>query len=69
MATACFEGGRVEVNSGSVTMTKSLRKRTAAACSEAEVEVAGCSRAGDKPVACSGAGIEDNRWQRQCGSF
>jgi hypothetical protein len=51
MAGARFEGGGVEVDSGSVTMTKSLRKRTAAARSEAGVEAA----------ACSEAGIEDNR--------
>jgi hypothetical protein len=66
---ACFEGGRVEVDSGSATMTKSLRKWTVAACSKAEVEVVGCSRARDKPVACSGAGIKDSRWQWQCGNF
>jgi hypothetical protein len=34
------EGGRVEVDNGSVTMTKSLRKRTAVARSEAGVKVA-----------------------------
>jgi hypothetical protein len=53
------EEGRVEVDSGSATMTKSLRKRTAVARSEAGVEAA----------VCSGAGIEDGRWQRQHGSF
>jgi hypothetical protein len=48
---ACSEGGRVKVNSGSVTMMKSLRKRTAAARSEVKVEAAECSR----------VGIEDGR--------
>jgi hypothetical protein len=48
------EGGRVEVDGGSATMTKSLRKRTATACSEVGVEAAACSR----------AEIEDDRWQR-----
>jgi hypothetical protein len=43
-------------------MTKSLRKRTVAARSEAEVVV--CSRAGDEATACSGARIEDGRWWR-----
>jgi hypothetical protein len=34
---ACSEGGGVEVDGGSVTMTKRLWKRTVAAHSEAEV--------------------------------
>jgi hypothetical protein len=59
MAVARFEGGRVEVDSGSATMTKSLRKRTAAACSEAGVEAA----------ACSEARIEDSRWRWRRGGF
>jgi hypothetical protein len=58
------EGGRVEVDNGSVTMTKSLRKRTAVARSEAGVKVAACSEAGDEAAACSGAEIEDGRWRR-----
>jgi hypothetical protein len=48
------EGGRVKVDGGSATMTKSLRKRMAAACSEIGVEAA----------ACSGAEIKDDWWQR-----
>jgi hypothetical protein len=51
---ACSEGGGVEIDGGSATMTKSLRKRTTAAQSEAGVEA----------VACSGARIGDGRWQR-----
>jgi hypothetical protein len=74
-AVACLEGGgvevdgggvlegcRVKVDSGSMTMTKSLRKRMAAARSEAGVEAAACSGARDKAAACSRAGIEDGRW-------
>jgi hypothetical protein len=74
-AVACLEGGGVEVDgggvlegcgvkvdSGSMTMTKRLRKRMAAARSEAEVEAAACSGARDKAAACSRAGIEDGRW-------
>jgi hypothetical protein len=62
----CSEGGRVEVNGDSdcAIMTKSLRKRTTAAHSEAGVEAAACSRAGDETTACSRAGIEDGRWRR-----
>jgi hypothetical protein len=63
------EGGGVEVDGDSTTMTKSLRKRTAAACSEAGVKVMLCSGVGDEAVASSGAGIEDGRWQRRCGGF
>jgi hypothetical protein len=48
------EGGTVEVDSSNMTMTKSLKKRTEAAHSEARVEA----------VACSEAGIEDDRWRR-----
>jgi hypothetical protein len=62
VAVARSEGGGVEVDSASVTMTSSLRKRTAVARSEAEVEAAACSRAGDEATALSGAGIEDGRW-------
>jgi hypothetical protein len=58
MAAARSEGGRVEVDSGSVTMTKSLRKRTAA-----------CFMARDEAAGCSGAGIEDGKWRRRCGGF
>jgi hypothetical protein len=57
------EGGGVEVNSGSATMTKSLRKRMAVACPADGVEAATCSEAGDEAAAFSGAGIEDGRWQ------
>jgi hypothetical protein len=63
------EGGGVEVDSGSVTTTKSLMKRTTVACSEASVEATACSRSGDEVAACSKAGIEDNRWWRRCGGF
>jgi hypothetical protein len=49
------KGSRVEVDDGSATMTKSLRKRTAATHSEA--------------MACSGAGIEDDKWWRRHGGF
>jgi hypothetical protein len=48
------EGGRVEVDDGSMTMTKSLRKRMTVARSEGGVEAA----------ACSGGGIVDGRWQQ-----
>jgi hypothetical protein len=61
---SCSKGGRVEVDSSSTTMTKSLRKRTAAAHSEAGVEAVVCSGAGDEVAACSRAKIEDGRWQR-----
>jgi hypothetical protein len=54
MAVACSEGGKVEVDGGSVTMTKSLRKRIVAAC---------CGDR-DEAVACSGVGIMDGRWWR-----
>jgi hypothetical protein len=59
MAAAHSEGGGVEVDSDSATMTKSLRKSTAAAYSVA----------GAKVAACSGAGIEDSRWRWRHGSF
>jgi hypothetical protein len=59
MSVARSEGGRVEVDSGSTTITKSLRRRTVVACSEAEVEA----------VVCSRARIEDSRWWRWCGGF
>jgi hypothetical protein len=63
------EGGRVEVNGGSVTMTKSLKKRTTVAHFEAGVEATACPGARDEVVACSGAGIEGDRWRQRCGSF
>jgi hypothetical protein len=63
------KGSRVEVDDGSATMTKSLRKRTAAAHSEAVVEVAVFSGTGDEAMACSGAGIEDDKWWRRHGGF
>jgi hypothetical protein len=63
------KGGRVEVDSSSATMTKSLRKRTVAARSEARVEAAASSRARDETAACSGAGIEDGRWRWRHGGF
>jgi hypothetical protein len=55
----CSEGGRVEVDSGNMTMTKSLRKRTTVARSEAGVEAAVCSE----------DGIEDGRWWWWRGGF
>jgi hypothetical protein len=63
------EGGGVEVNGGSTTMTKSLMKRIAAACSEAEVEVVASSRVGDKKMACSNAEIKEDRWRQWHGGF
>jgi hypothetical protein len=63
------KGDGVEVDSDRTTMTKSLRKRTTVAHSEAGVEAAACSGARDKATACSGDGIEDGRWRRWCGSF
>jgi hypothetical protein len=69
MTVVCSEGGGVEVDGSSTTMTKSLRKRMAAAHSEAGVEAVVCSRAGDEAAVCSGAGIEDGRWRRWRGSF
>jgi hypothetical protein len=59
MVAVCSKGDGVEVDNGNVTMTKSLRKRMAVACSEAGVKV----------VACSWAGIEDARWRRQRNGF
>jgi hypothetical protein len=64
IAVACSEGGGVEVDGDSTTMTKSIGKRTVAARSEARVEVAVCSRAEDEATVCSRAGIEDGRWRR-----
>jgi hypothetical protein len=69
MAVAHSEGGGVEVDDGSVTMTKSLRKRTAVARSEAKVEAATCSRARDKAAACSRVRTKDARWQWRHDSF
>jgi hypothetical protein len=63
------EGGGVEVDGGGVTMTKRLRNRMTVARSEAWVEVAACYWVGDEAVACSEAGIEDNRWQQWCDNF
>jgi hypothetical protein len=63
------KGGGVKVDSGSVTMTESLRNRTAAARSKVGVEAASCSGARDEAAACSGAGIEDGRWQQWHGDF
>jgi hypothetical protein len=56
-AAACSEGGRVEFDDGGVTMTKSLRKRTAVARSETGVDAATCSEAGDEVAAWSRARI------------
>jgi hypothetical protein len=42
-------------------MTKSLRKKTVAACSKVGVEAVVCSGAGDEAMACSRVGIEDGR--------
>jgi hypothetical protein len=64
MAAARTEGGGVKVNSSSVTMTKSLRKRMVVAHSEAGVKAAMCSGAGDKVVACSRVEIMDGRWRQ-----
>jgi hypothetical protein len=52
MTATRSKGGGVEVDGGSVTMTKSLRKRTVAR-----------SEAGVEAMTCSGAGIKDGRWQ------
>jgi hypothetical protein len=60
-AAAHSEGGGVEVDS--------LRKSTTTTRSEAEVEVAACSTAGDEAAVCSGAEIKDGRWQQQRDSF
>jgi hypothetical protein len=60
-AAAHSEGGGVEVDDGGAIVYRSLRKRMAAACSEASVEAAACSEAGDKATTCSGAKIEDSR--------
>jgi hypothetical protein len=63
------EGGGVKVDGGSVTMTKSLRKRMAVTRSEVGVKAVACSGAGDEVVVCSGVGIEDERWWRWHGGF
>jgi hypothetical protein len=52
-------GGGDEVDSGSATMTKSLRKRMAVAC----------FGAGDEVAACSGSEIKDGRWRWWRSSF
>jgi hypothetical protein len=54
-----FKGGGVEVEGGSATMTKSMRKRTAVARCEARVEAAACSK----------VRVEDGRWRRRHGGF
>jgi hypothetical protein len=41
-----------------------FRKRTVTACSEAGVEAAASSMAGDKAVKCSKARIKDGRWRQ-----
>jgi hypothetical protein len=69
MAVVRSKGGGVEVDGGSTTMTKSLRKRMTTTCSEAGVKAAVCSGAGDEAAACSWATIEDDRWQWQRGDF
>jgi hypothetical protein len=46
-----------------------LRKRTVAACSEARVEMAAYSGAGDEVAVCSEAGIEDGKWCRWLDGF
>jgi hypothetical protein len=69
MVAAHIEGGRVEVDGGSMIMTKSLRKRTTVARSEAKVKAAACSGARDEATGCSGARIEDGRWWWSHGSF
>jgi hypothetical protein len=69
MVAVRSEGGGVEVDGGSVTMTKSLTKRTAAARSEAGDKAAACSRDGDEASTCSRVGIEDDRWRQRRGGF
>jgi hypothetical protein len=67
MAAACSRGGGVKVDDVSTIMIKSLKKRTAAARSEATVELVVCSGAGDEAAACSRVEIEDGRWRRHGG--
>jgi hypothetical protein len=69
MVAVRSEGGGVEVNGGSVTMTKSLTKRMVAARSEAGDKEAACSRGGDEASTCSRVGIEDDRWRQRRGGF
>jgi hypothetical protein len=69
MVAMCSEGDGVKVDNGSMTMTKSLRKRTMVACSEAGVEAVECTRAGDKAAACSEVRIKHGRWQKRRGSI
>jgi hypothetical protein len=69
MVAARYEGGGVEVDGDSVTMTKRLRKRTVAARSEAGVEAVVCSGARDEAVACFGARIKDSRLWRWHNGF
>jgi hypothetical protein len=54
-----FKGGGVEVEGGSATMTKSMRKRTAVARCEARVEA----------TARSKVRVKDGRWRRRHGGF
>jgi hypothetical protein len=51
------EGGRVEVDDGSATMTKSLRKRMAVICSKVGVKAVACSIAEDEAAECFEARI------------
>jgi hypothetical protein len=69
MAAARFEGGRVMVDDGGATMTKSLRKRTATTHFEGGVKVAAFSGDGNEAAACSWVEIVDDRWRWWCGRF
>jgi hypothetical protein len=55
MVEACSDRGGVEVDG--------LRKRTVAACFEAEVKAAACFGAGDEATMCSRDEIEDGKWR------
>jgi hypothetical protein len=66
---ARFVGGRVKVNGGSTTMTKTLRKRMSAACSEGGVKAAVCSKDGGMAAACSRVRIMDGRWRWRYSGF
>jgi hypothetical protein len=69
MVAVRSKGGRIEVDGSGTTMTKSLRKSTAATCSQGGVEAAACSGDGDKAAVCSRAGIMDGRWWWRCDNF
>jgi hypothetical protein len=56
MVAVRSEGGGVEVDGGSATMIKSLRKRTTVACFEVGVEAVASCRAEDGAVVCSELG-------------